>query len=497
MARILQDLEPALAGGAAAERVGDVGQPVLVERAGDQQPDGDRDRPRRPRSAPARPGLRRHRRRARRSAPRRTEATARTRSWGTAARVRTGIRVSGTGPRRASPFTRCAARARTTRVNVATSTTASQAARTIGTATIAPLPSPSRMPRSSSAGLPIASSTRRWPGSARAMADDAVVERAGCGDMERQHRRRDDVPVEHDRDRAQPGGDRRRRDRRQLGAARFAHDLDRVARCSTCAPSPRPPRRACARARRRRRRCRARPTSPGRRRASAPARAAAAVVLPMPISPSTSRSVSSASTAATALSTTSSNRSGVIAGSYADVAGRAPTPTSIVVERRPDRSRQRADRRLALAAGREHRRRDRGRVGADAAAAGDAVVAGEHEPGGRVDPRRRGALPRRHVHGDVVEARQRARSGGGCRRRVPAPRRRRRRPARAGARSASSQPAHRSSSCGSCRGKRPPGDHQQRAVGGRDPALVDPPEHVAVAACELVDRARSRARPRC
>ena len=44
VARILQDLEPALTGGPAAERVGDVGQPVLVEGAGDQQPDGHRNR---------------------------------------------------------------------------------------------------------------------------------------------------------------------------------------------------------------------------------------------------------------------------------------------------------------------------------------------------------------------------------------------------------------------------------------------------------------------
>ena len=43
MARVLQDLEPALEGRPAAERVGDVGQAVLVEGAGDEQPDGHRD----------------------------------------------------------------------------------------------------------------------------------------------------------------------------------------------------------------------------------------------------------------------------------------------------------------------------------------------------------------------------------------------------------------------------------------------------------------------
>ena len=44
MAAVLQDLQPALDGPSAAERIGDVAQPVLVEGPGDQQTDGDRDR---------------------------------------------------------------------------------------------------------------------------------------------------------------------------------------------------------------------------------------------------------------------------------------------------------------------------------------------------------------------------------------------------------------------------------------------------------------------
>ena len=43
VARVAEDLQPPLDGEPAAERVGDVAEAVLVERAGDQQADGDGD----------------------------------------------------------------------------------------------------------------------------------------------------------------------------------------------------------------------------------------------------------------------------------------------------------------------------------------------------------------------------------------------------------------------------------------------------------------------
>ena len=112
--------------------------------------------------------------------------------------------------------------------NVGTSVMPAQAIATSGTAAIAPLPSPRRMSRSSSGRLPSRSSRRRWPGLGRAVADDAVVERGRLDHHERQHRRGDDVAVEHDGQRAVAGGDDRGGDRHQLGAADLAQHLDRV-----------------------------------------------------------------------------------------------------------------------------------------------------------------------------------------------------------------------------------------------------------------------------
>ena len=173
---------------------------------------------------------------------------------------------------------------------------------------------------------------------------------------------------------------------------------------------------------------------PSRRAASA----AATVVLPIPISPITSRSVSSASTAATAASTTSSKRSRRHRRLVADVAGRVADADVDRVERRPDRPRQRADRRPALAAGVEHRRRDGGRVGADARrATATPWSPANTSAGGSLDPRRRqcAAMP------PCGRRRRRAAParplGAGCRRRGRARRRPTSRPVRAAACSAS------------------------------------------------------------
>ncbi len=65
-------------------------------------------------------------------------------------------------------------------------------------------------------------------GFGRTVPDRAVVEGERVDHHQREHRRRDDVAVEHDRDRAVAGGHGRRRDRDQFGATHLAQDLERI-----------------------------------------------------------------------------------------------------------------------------------------------------------------------------------------------------------------------------------------------------------------------------
>ena len=114
-------------------------------------------------------------------------------------------------------------------------------------ASVAPEASPSRMPRSSSGGLPIRSRRRRWPGSAETCADDAMVERARVGGVEHRAPRSPSEAVEHDRhppDAAPPGSRRRsRRIRARRGGA--AARTDRLRRRGGARRRRRRPR-ACA-----------------------------------------------------------------------------------------------------------------------------------------------------------------------------------------------------------------------------------------------------------
>ena len=128
------------------------------------------------------------------------------------------------------------------------------------------------MPRSSSGRRPTCSSSRRWPGLRRAVADLAV------GDAPRRDRLQDGrrhgggEAVEHHRHAAQPCGQDRTQHRRQLAPADVPQHLQRVGHrgampVQRLARSPPP----CAPRRRRRGRCPARPSSrrlrrPGPRR---------------------------------------------------------------------------------------------------------------------------------------------------------------------------------------------------------------------------------------
>ena len=165
-----------------------------------------------------------------------------------------------------------------------------------------------------------------------------------------------------------------------------------------------------------------------------------------------------------------------------------PTPTSIASTVAP------AWRANALivdrpcAVGGEHRRGDVGRVGADRARPRRRRGRRRRSARpGRVDPRASvRCQPATHV-GELVEPAPARRSGAGC---WPPARATAAAGAavgpRAGRRAASCEPASSAArSHGSCEAQRPAGDEQQRRVGGRGPALVDPAEQVAVAPAEL------------
>ncbi len=157
MTRILQDLQAPLDRPAAAERVGNIGQTVLVERAGDQQSDDDGNcRGHQWRNHVPQPG-------------------------GSATDGGTDQRPDQREPRHAGGDIRLSAqpdgdaceelgggeqaRQPNHSPKVGTSVIPAHAIATSGTAAIAPEPSPRRISRSSNGCLPSRSSKRRWPGS--------------------------------------------------------------------------------------------------------------------------------------------------------------------------------------------------------------------------------------------------------------------------------------------------------------------------------------------
>ena len=111
---------------------------------------------------------------------------------------------------------------------VGTFVTPAHAMATSGTAAMAPEPSPMRMSRSSSGRLSSRSKQLAMAGFGGAVSDRAVVECRRVDHHQRQHRRGDDVAIEHHRDRTMACRHGRRCDRDQFRAADLAQDLERV-----------------------------------------------------------------------------------------------------------------------------------------------------------------------------------------------------------------------------------------------------------------------------
>ena len=229
--------------------------------------------------------------------------------------------------------------------------------------------------------------------------------------------------------------------------------------------------------------------------ASAADRAADGVVLPIPISPSTSRSPSRRSTAATATPTISSKRSGVSAASKRMSPVGRPMPTSTASTVAPGVTGEGADRRAALPVGLEHRRRHRRRVGADGLGRGDAVVAGEDQPDGTLDPRPVRAVPTGDPLGQLVEPRQRAAGTQDLRRPLVHRRGRHRVGVRQVAQHAV-QRRHASSAHGSSSASARPATSSSDAIGARGEALVDPARGRRGSAGRARSRGARRGRPR-
>ena len=323
------------------------------------------------------------------------------------------------------------------------------------------------MSRSSSGRLPSRSSSRRWPGSAEQWPTSAVVERGRVGHHQRQHRRRDDVAVEHDRQRSVAGGDDGGRDRHQLGAADLAEHLDRVGDTGDAPHGGLHGDPLAAEALVVDARCRGRPRPRSRRRPARRRSRPTAVVLPMPISPSTSRSPSSASTARDG-----GRHHGIeplvvdsAASKRMSPVGR-PMPTSTAVDGGAGQPGERVDRRPPLLVGGEHRRGDLGRVRADRLGRGHAVIGGEDQrrPVGGSAGRSVRCQPG-HPRRDLVEPGQRTARAAGSR---PPARARRPRPprrGRAGRRGRSCSHVGRQEAPRIVEPERPPGDEQQRTVG--------------------------------
>ena len=167
------------------------------------------------------------------------------------------------------------------------------AARKTSTATAAPEPSPSRMPRSSKRMQAKLLKQKPMSRLGRHVTGERMVERAGAELGPWRHGGGADEAVEQRRDAPMPRGERGAEDGGKLAAAKRGGDAQRIAEDRLVPGERRVDRLALAlEAAYRRRRCRGRQSARRRRRTSAAAIAEAAVVLPMPISPSTTISAS-------------------------------------------------------------------------------------------------------------------------------------------------------------------------------------------------------------